>query len=96
MKSPFQRYLSFCGFWKREGISIWKLNLNQENSKLCTLESKALQLVSLGGEEDDARDKVDALKPKRRLVDINESVDDSDGESEMDELTRFLNFKICK
>ena len=41
------------------------------------------------GEEDVARDKVDAQKPKRRLVDINESVDDSDGKSGMDELTRF-------
>ena len=41
------------------------------------------------GEEDVARDKVDAQKPKGRLLDINESVDDSDGESEMDELTRF-------
>ena len=40
-------------------------------------------------EEDVARDKVDAPKPKRRLLDINESDDDSDGESKMDELTRF-------
>ena len=40
-------------------------------------------------EEDVARDKVDAPKPKKRLLDINESDDDSDGESTMDELTRF-------
>ena len=43
----------------------------------------------LKGEEDVARDKVDAPKPKKRLLDINESDDDSDGESTMDELTRF-------
>ena len=40
-------------------------------------------------EEDIARDKVDAPKPKRRLLDINESDDDSDGESKVDELTSF-------
>ena len=40
-------------------------------------------------EVDVARDKADAPRPKRRLLDINESDDDSDGESEMDELTRF-------
>ena len=43
----------------------------------------------LKGEEDLARDMVDAPKPKRRLLDIIESNDESDGESEMDELTRF-------
>ena len=43
----------------------------------------------LKGEEDVARDKVDDPKPKKRLLDINESDDDSDGESKMDELTRF-------
>ena len=43
------------------------------------------------GEEDVARDKVDAPKPKRRLLDINESDYESDGETEskMDELTKF-------
>ena len=45
-------------------------------------------------EKDVAGDKVDAPKPKRRLNDINESDNDSDGESEMDELTRFRNFNI--
>ena len=43
-------------------------------------------------EEDVARDKVDAPKPKRRLLDINESDYESDGrtdESKMDELTKF-------
>ena len=42
-------------------------------------------------EEDVARDKVDAPKPKRRLLDINESDYESDGETEskMDELTKF-------
>ena len=36
--------------------------------------------------EEDVRDKNDAIKPKRRLLDIN---DESDGERAMDELTRF-------
>ena len=39
---------------------------------------------------------IDAPTPKRRLLDINESDDDSDGESKMDELTRFCNFNMCK
>ena len=43
----------------------------------------------LKGEEDVARDMVDAPKPERRLLDINESDDESDGECEMDEFTRF-------
>ena len=38
--------------------------------------------------EEDVRDKVDAPKPNRRLLDINESDDESDGESATDELTR--------
>ena len=41
------------------------------------------------GEEDVATDKVDAPKPKRRLLVINESDDESDGESRLDKLTRF-------
>ena len=52
--------------------------------------------AELKGEEDVARDKADAPKPKRRLLDINESDNYSDGESKMDELTRFRNFNICK
>ena len=48
------------------------------------------------GEEDVARDKVDAPKPKRRLLVINESDNESDGESRLDELTRFGNFNICE
>ena len=43
----------------------------------------------LKGEEGVARDKVDAPKPKKRLLDINESDDDSGGGSEMDEFARF-------
>ena len=43
----------------------------------------------LTGEEDVARDKVDDPKPKIRLLDINESDNESDGEREMDELTMF-------
>ena len=52
--------------------------------------------AELKGEEDVARDKADAPKPKRRLLDINKSDNYSDGESKMDELTRFRNFNICK
>ena len=47
------------------------------------------ELELLKGEEDVARDKVDAPKPKRRLLDINESDYESDGEREMDEFTKF-------
>ena len=43
----------------------------------------------LKGEEDVARGIGDAPKPKRRLLDINESDNESERESEMDELTRF-------
>ena len=44
----------------------------------------------LKGEEGAARDKVDAPKPKKDYInDINESDDDSDGESKVDELTSF-------
>ena len=39
--------------------------------------------------EEDVRDKVDAPKPNKRTEVINESDDESDGESAMDELTRF-------
>ena len=51
-----------------------------------------VEIHLLKGEEDVARDKVDAPKPKRRLLDINESDYESDGrtdESKMDELTKF-------
>ena len=47
------------------------------------------ELDLLKGVEDVARDNVDAPKLKRRLLDINESDNYSDGESKMDELTRF-------
>ena len=54
------------------------------------------ELDLLKGEDDVARDKVDAPKPKRRLLEINEADDDSDGERKMDEFTRFWNLNICK
>ena len=49
------------------------------------------KLDLLKGQEDVSRDKVDVPKPKRRLLDINESDYESDGETEskMDELTKF-------
>ena len=50
------------------------------------------KLDLLKGQEDVSRDKVDVPKPKRRLLDINESDYESDGrtdESKMDELTKF-------
>ena len=36
-----------------------------------------------------SRDKIDGPKPKRRLLDIDVSDDESDEENGMDELTRF-------
>ena len=41
------------------------------------------------GDEDVAGDKVNVPKPKRRWLDINASDNESNGESEMDELVRF-------
>ena len=61
---------------------------NKSSSEGCWCKQRA-KLDLLKGEEDVARDKVDAPKPKRRLLDINESDDDSDGESKVDELTSF-------
>ena len=55
----------------------------------CWRKLRAEMYFLVKGEEDVARDKVDAPKPKRRLLDINESDDDSNGEGKMDELTRF-------
>ena len=43
----------------------------------------------LRGEGDVAREKINAPKPKRRLLDIDVSDDESDEENRMDELTRF-------
>ena len=65
----------------------FKVN-NKSGREGCWRKLKA-ELDLLKGEEDVARDKVDALTPKRRLLDINESDDDSDGESKVDELTSF-------
>ena len=68
----------------------WKdLKVNNKSGREGCWRKLRAKLDLLKGEEDDARDKVDAPKPKGRLLDVNESVDDSDGESEMDELTRF-------
>ena len=65
----------------------WK-DLKESSREECLRKMRAA-LDLLKGEEGVARDKVDAPKPKRRLHDINESDEDSDGESKMDELTRF-------
>ena len=75
----------------------WKaLKVNNKGSmEGCWCKLRA-ELELLKGEEDVAIDKVDAPWPKRRLLDINESDNYSDGESKMDELTRFRNFNICK
>ena len=59
---------------------------NKSGREGCWCKLRA-ELDLLKGVEDVARDKVDAPKPKKRLLD--ESDDDSDGESKMDELTRF-------
>ena len=45
------------------------------------------QAESRAGLAERGGDKVNAPKPKRRLLDINESDDDSDGESKVDELS---------
>ena len=75
----------------------WKdLKVNNKCGREGCWRKLRAELVLLKGEEDVARDKVDAPKPKRRLLDINKSDNYSDGESKMDELTRFRNFNICK
>ena len=61
---------------------------NKSGSEGCWRKLRA-EMDLLKGEEDVARDKVDAPNPKRRLIDINESDNESDGGSKMDELTRF-------
>ena len=63
----------------------WK-DLKESSREGCLRKMRAA-LDLLKGEEGVARDKVDAPKPKKRLLDKNESDDDSDGESKMDELT---------
>ena len=65
----------------------WK-DLKESSREGCLRKMRAA-LDLLKGEEGFARDKVDAPKPKKRLLDINESDDDSDGESKVDELTSF-------
>ena len=72
----------------------WK-DLKESSREGCLRKMRAA-LDLLKGEEGVARDKVDASNPKKRLLDINESDDDSDGESKVDELTSFSNFSICK
>ena len=63
----------------------WK-DLKESSREGCLRKMRAA-LDLLKGEEGVARDKVDAPKPKKRLLDINESDDDSDGESKVDELS---------
>ena len=65
----------------------WK-DLKESSREGCLRKMRAA-LDLLKGEEGFARDKVDAPKPKRRLLDINKSDDDSGGESKREELTRF-------
>ena len=74
----------------------WKdLKVNNKSGiEWCWRKLRAEMDLLLKGEED-VRDKVDAPKPNRRLLDINESDDESDGGSAMDELTRSWNFNIC-
>ena len=68
----------------------WKdLKVNNKCGREGCWRKLRAEIDLLKGEEDVARDMVDAPKPERRLLDINESDDESDGESEMDELTRF-------
>ena len=68
----------------------WKdLKVNNKSGREGCWRKLRAELDLLKGEEDVARDKVDAPKPKRRLLDINESDNENDGQREMDELTRF-------
>ena len=65
--------------------------INKSDRESCWDKLRA-EMDLLRGENDVARNKVDAPKPKRRLLDIDESDYESDGENERDELTRFLKF----
>ena len=87
LKEPSGRQLSPPGDCTRPSLETTQ-GEQQERQGGCWRKLRA-ELDLLKGEEDVARDKVDAPKPKRRLLDINESDDDSDGEGKMDELTRF-------
>ena len=71
---------------------------NKSGREGCWCKLRAELDLQKKGEDDVARDKVDAPKPKRRLLDINESDYESDGETEskMNELTKFFKFNICK
>ena len=71
----------------------WK-DLKKSSREGCLRKMRAA-LDLLKREEDVARDKVDAPKPKRKLLDINES--DSNRKSKMDELTKYLqmNFLVA-
>ena len=63
----------------------WKdLKVNNKSGREGCWRKLRAELDLLKGEEDVARDKVDAPKPKRRLLDINESDNESDGERERD------------
>ena len=61
------------------------LKLNKKSGREGCLRKLRSKLDLLKGQEDVSRDTVDVPKPKRRLLDINES----DYESKMDELTKF-------
>ena len=63
------------------------LKLNNKSGREGCWRKLRAELDLLKGEEDVARDNVDAPKPKKRLLDINEYDDDSDGESKVDELS---------
>ena len=68
----------------------WKAGRGQVGVLVQAESQDGLDLLK--GEEDVARDKVDAPKPKRRLLDINESDNESDVDRETDEQTRLLKF----
>ena len=68
----------------------WKdLKVNNKSGMEGCLRKMRAALDLLKGEEGVARDKVDAPKLKRRLLDINESENESDEQRAMNELTRF-------
>ena len=63
--------------------------INKGGRETCWRKLRA-EMELLGVPEDVTKDKVDGSKPKRRLLDIDASDEESD--DEMDELTRFVKF----
>ena len=70
----------------------WKAGRGQVGVLVQAESQDGLDLLK--GEKDVARDKVGAPKPKRRLLDINESDNESDGERERERWMSSPGFEI--